>query len=285
MAKKKVEATRTVDMRKLIDPDDKNMTISRQCLLIGISPSAYYYKPAPPTEEQLDIMDEIYDIYLDFPFYGSRKMSKELKLREWDVGRKQARSLMQKIGVEAIYQKPNTSKAHPEHKIYPYLLNDITINRPNQVWCTDITYIRVQAGWVYLMAVMDWHSRRVISWGVSSTMDVEFCARILEESLLHGKPEIFNTDQGSQYTSTEFTGILKREEIKISMDGKGRYLDNILIERLWRSIKYEDVKINGYETLSETRIGLEKYIEKYNFKRLHQALGYKTPDEVWRSAV
>lgn len=271
-------------MRKLIDPNDKNMTISRQCKLIGLSPSAYYYKPAPPTEEQLDIMDEIYDIYLDFPFYGSRKMSEELKLREWEVGRKQARSFMQKIGVEAIYQKPNTSKSHPEHKIYPYLLKDLVINRPNQVWCTDITYIRVQSGWVYLMAVMDWHSRRVISWGLSSTMDVEFCARILEESLLHGKPEIFNTDQGSQYTSAEFTGILKREGIKISMDGKGRYLDNILIERLWRSVKYEDVKINGYETLPETKIGLEKYIDKYNFHRLHQALGYKTPDEVWRAA-
>jgi putative transposase len=285
MVKKKVEATRSVDMRKLIDSKDKSIPITRQCELIGISTSAYYYKPKELSKEDLDAMGEIYDIYLEFPYYGSRKMSEELKLREWFVGRKKSRRLMKCLGVKAIYQRPNTSKSNPEHKKYPYLLKGLAINKPNQAWCTDITYIRVQSGWAYLMAVMDWHSRKVISWGLSNTMDVDFCSRVLEEALTHGKPEIFNTDQGSQFTSSKFTDILKREKIKISMDGKGRYLDNILIERFWRSVKYEDVKINNYDTLDETKVGLKKYIHKYNFKRLHQALGYKTPDYIWRQVA
>jgi len=230
-------------------------------------------------------MDEIYDIYLEFPFYGSRKVSKELSLREWAVGRKRAARLMKAMGIEAIYQHPKTSTPHPDHKIYPYLLKDLTIDRPNQVWCTDITYIRIQSGWAYLMAVMDWHSRRVISWGLSSTMDADFCARVLEEAIQHGKPEIFNTDQGSQFTSLLFTDILKANGIRVSMDGKGRYLDNILIERLWRSIKYEDLGINGYVDLSDTKAGLKRYIDQYNFKRIHQSLNYQTPDQVYRTVA
>jgi putative transposase len=188
------------------------------------------------------------------------------------------------MGLEAIYRKPkraNTSNANSEHKKFPYLLKGLTIDRPNQVWCTDITYIKLKTGWTYLMAVMDWSSRKIISWGLSNTMDVSFCVEVLEEALKYGKPEIFNTDQGSQYTSSIFTDVLKREGIEISMDGKGRYLDNILIERLWRTVKYEHIFINDYETISETREGLRGFIDQYNSKRLHQALEYQTPDEVW----
>ena len=284
MAKKKVQTARPIEMRKLVEPGAMEISISRQCQLLGISSSSYYYKPTEPSEFQLDVMDEIYDIYLEFPFYGSRKMSKELNLREWEVGRKMARSLMRHMDIEAIYQKPKTSKPHPQHKIYPYRLKGLTIDRPNQVWCTDITYIRIDSGWCYLMAVMDWYSRRVISWGLSNTMDADFCCRVLQDALTKGTPGIFNTDQGSQFTSTAFVDILLDNKIVVSMDGKGRYLDNILIERLWRSVKYEDVKIKQYDTIIKTQVGISEYITKYNFKRIHQSLGYRTPDEVWKDA-
>jgi putative transposase len=214
----------------------------------------------------------------------SNSHSTELNLREWEVGRKMARSLMRHMDIEAIYQKPKTSKPHPEHKIYPYRLKGLTIDRPNQVWCTDITYIRIDSGWCYLMAVMDWYSRRVISWGLSNTMDADFCCRVLQDALTKGTPGIFNTDQGSQFTSTAFVDILLDNKIVVSMDGKGRYLDNILIERLWRSVKYEDVKIKQYDTIIETQVGISEYITKYNFKRIHQSLGYRTPYEVWKDA-
>ena len=285
MVKIKVETTRSVELRELVDKDESSVSISRQCELLGMSTSSFYYKPKEPSKSFLSLRDEVISIYTEFPYYGSRKMAKELQARGFSVGRKLARTLMKSAKIEAIYQKPNTSKSHPDHKIYPYLLRELDINRPNQVWCTDITYVRVDTGWVYLMAVMDWYSRKVISWSISNTMDNEFCTRVLEDSLKHGKPEIFNTDQGSQFTSLEFTNILKREGIKISMDGKGRYLDNILIERLWRTVKYEDIVINGYETLSSLKKGLAEYIEKYNGRRLHQALGYKTPNQIWQNVV
>ena len=285
MAKKKVETTRTVELRELIDPDHREISITQQCQLLGLPLSTYYYKSVPVSPAQLDQMDAISEIYEEFPSYGTRRMSKAMQEENWPIGRKRARRLMQLLGLEAIYQHPKTSIANPDHKIYPYLLKGMDINRPNQVWCTDITYIRLNTGWSYLMAVMDWHSRRVISWGLSNTMDTNFCTRVLEEALKLGKPEYFNTDQGSQFTSASFTGILLREGIKISMDGRGRYLDNILIERLWRTVKYEDIFISGYETLPEARAGLFVFFSKYNNRRLHQALDYKTPDHVWRNAA
>jgi putative transposase len=271
-------------MRALVEREHNDISASRQCELLNLSSSTFYYKATLPKGEKLKIMEEVELIYLDFPYYGSRKMAKALQKKGFAVGRKQARSLMRLMGLEAIYRKPkraNTSNANSEHKKFPYLLKGLTIDRPNQVWCTDITYIKLKTGWTYLMAVMDWSSRKIISWGLSNTMDVSFCVEVLEEALKYGKPEIFNTDQGSQYTSSIFTDVLKREGIEISMDGKGRYLDNILIERLWRTVKYEHIFINDYETISETREGLRGFIDQYNSKRLHQALEYQTPDEVW----
>jgi len=285
MAKKKVEATRTLEKRELIEIEDQDVPVTRQCELLGLPKSTYYYKKADIPQEDVDFMNAIDKVYTKYPYYGARRISREMRNRGFNIGRKRVRRLMRIMGIQAIYQKPNTSKPNPEHKVYPYLLKGMVINKPNQVWCTDITYIRLAHGWGYLMAVMDWHSRRVISWGVSSTMDVEFCIRVLEDALKQGKPQIFNTDQGSQYTSVAFTDVLKREGIDISMDGRGRYLDNIFIERLWRTVKYENVFINGYRTIPELRVGLEQYFLIYNHERIHQALGYVTPDSVWRQAI
>ena len=285
MAKKKVEATRTVDLRVLIDPEHEELSLSRQCKLLGLSSSSYYYQPALVAPIQDKLIHAINVIYTKHPYYGSRRIVKKLRREGWMVGRKRVRRLMRLMGIQAIYQKPNTSKPNLQHKIYPYLLRDVKIDHINQVWSTDITYIRLKTGWVYLMAVIDWHSRKVLSWGLSNTMDTSFCIDVLENSFKHGKPEVFNTDQGSQYTSNDFTGVLKRKGIKISMDGKGRYLDNILVERLWRTVKYEDVFINDYQTLVNARKGLEEYFITYNTERLHQSLDYHTPDEVWSYAA
>jgi len=271
-------------MRVMVDQND-DLSISQQCELLGISHSTYYYKPLEPDDEQLKLMDAIDKIYLEQPYYGSRRITKALRRQGWSVGRKRVRRLMRLMGIEAIYQRPNTSKPAPENKVFPYLLKGLNICRPNQVWCTDITYIRLKTGWAYLMAVMDWHSRRVISWGLSNTMDADFCVDILQQSLKFGKPEIFNTDQGSQFTSNQFTEVLQDADVRISMDGRGRYLDNIFIERLWRSVKYENVYLNDYQTIGEARTGLDKYFKTYNFIRLHQSLAYSTPQEVWMATA
>jgi putative transposase len=272
-------------MKQYIEPQNKDLSIKNQCKLLGLPSSTYYYEPIAPKNEQLRIMEEIDIIYLEFPFYGSRKMAKALQNKGYSVGRKRARRLMYIMGIEAIYQKPRTSTPHPEHKKYPYLLRGVKIIRANQVWSTDITYIKLKSGWTYMMAVIDWYSRKVISWGLSNTMDTQFCTEVLEEALNRGKPEIFNTDQGSQFTSIKFTDILKREKIKISMDGKGRYLDNIYIERFWRTVKYENIFINDYEKIPDVRAGLKVYILQYNNERLHQALDYKTPDSFWKASA
>jgi putative transposase len=282
MAKKKVDSTRTVEMRELIDPEIE-IPVSRQCELLGLPASSFYYKPHPVKTEQLNLMKAIEDIYLEQPYYGSRRIAKALQRDGWQVSRKRVRRMMRIMCIQAIYQRPNTSKASPENKVYPYLLRGMAISRPDQVWCTDITYIRLTTGWSYLMAVMDWHSRRVISWGLSNTMDIDFCVEVLQQALKHGKPEIFNTDQGSQFTSSQFTDVLKCHGIGISMDGRGRYQDNIYIERLWRTVKYENVFINDYQTLGDAREGLDRFFDIYNKKRLHQSLGYKTPQEVWKA--
>jgi putative transposase len=286
VAKKKVQATRSVDERRtMVDADSREVSRQRQCELLGISRSTSYYQKTPATSEDEELMKLIDIIYLKSPYYGARKISKILKIQGRKVGRKKVRTLMRLMGIQAIYQRPRTSEPNPEHKIYPYLLRNMRIDKPNQVWCTDITYIRLKSGWAYLMAVMDWHSRRVISWGLSSTMDTDFCVKILNEALMLGKPEIFNTDQGSQFTSREFTEVLKTHEIKISMDGKGRFMDNIFVERLWRSVKYECIFLHDLETIRDAQGVLKEYFISYNLERPHESLGYKTPDQIWSSAA
>lgn len=228
-------------------------------------------------------MKEIDRLYTRWPFFGSRKILVELRGAGHEINRKRVQRLMQVMGLQALVPGPHTSKPHPEHPIYPYLLGGIDVVRPNQAWAADITYIPLEHGWGYLVAVIDWHSRAVLSWRLSNTMTVDFCVEALEEALRHhGPPEIFNTDQGSQFTSPDFTGVLKREGITISMDGKGRATDNIFIERVWRSLKYEDVYLHDYRTLAEAHAGIGKWIRFYNVRRSHQALNGRTPMEVYR---
>jgi len=269
-----------------IDRDHPSLSVVRQCALLDVARSSVYYLPVPVNPADLMLMRLIDEQYLRTPFYGSRKMVTMLRRKGHAVNRKRVQRLMRLMGIEAIYQKPNTSKKHPEHEIFPYLLRDLTIERVNQVWCADITYIPMAKGFVYLVAIMDWVSRRVLAWRVSITMEADFCVEALEEALArYGCPEIFNTDQGSQFTGFDFTGVLKRESIKISMDGKGRFMDNIFIERLWRSLKYEEVFTKAYATVGEARAGIGGYLVLYNDERPHQALGYHTPREVFESGL
>jgi putative transposase len=228
-------------------------------------------------------MDEL---HLAWPFYGSRRMAAVLRRDGWSANRKRVKRLMRVMGLEAIYQKPNTSRSHPGHKVYPYLMRGLVIDRPNQVWCADITYIPMAKGFVYLVAIMDWFSRRVLAWRVSITMDTAFCVEALQEAMdRHGQPEIFNTDQGVQFTSADFLGGLETRGVRISMDGKGRYVDNIFIERLWRSLKYEEVYIKAYGSVAAARVGLGLWLRFYNVERPHQALDYRTPCEVFETGT
>lgn len=259
--------------------------MSRQCALTGVPRSRYYYRSAPEDALTIELMHRIDALYTDFPFYGSRRMTAALKRLGYRVNRKRIRGLMTKMGLEAIYPKPNTSQSHPEHRIYPYLLNDVKIDRSDQVWSTDITYVRLAQGFAYLVAVIDWYSRKVLAWYLSNTMDTGFCLDCLEAALRHGQPEIFNTDQGSQFTSREFTGRLTEAGIRISMDGRGRALDNVFVERLWRSVKYENIYVKGYETMTEAKTGLTEYFQFYNETRPHQSLNYATPHEVHGGAT
>ena len=253
--------------------------IKRQCELIGISNSAYYYKPAQLDPYNLELMRLIDEQYTRAPFYGVQRMTAHLVNKGYCVNVKRIRRLYRLMGIEAIYPKKKLSIPSMEYK-YPYLLNDIAVARPNHVWCADITYIRLLNGFLYLFAVMDWHSRYVLAWRLSNTLDVQFCIEGLKASLSDFRPQIFNTDQGSQFTSKEFTELLLDNGVKISMDSKGRAFDNIFIERLWRSVKYEEVYINAYETPKQAYTGLSDYFRFYNNERLHQSLGYKTPYEV-----
>ena len=254
------------------------ISISEQCRLLGISRSSYYYEPTPETEENLALMRRIDELYTDHPSWGSRKMRDRLILEGKTVNRKRIQRLMRLMGIEAIYPKKRLSIPNQEHRIYPYLLNGRIIDRPNQVWCTDITYIRLQHGFVYLVAIIDWYSRKVLSWELSTTLDTHFCLSALEDALHHhGTPEIFNTDQGCQFTSDAFTAKLLSKGIKISMDGKGRASDNIIIERFWRSLKYEEVYLKEYESVAECRENLRRYFDKYNNFRPHASLDGITP--------
>ena len=267
--------------RDAVEPDHAILSIARQCWLLTISRSTFYFKAKGESLDDIGLKSMIDEAFTEFPYFGSRKMARYLRRQTGvPLNRKRIQRLMREMGIMAIYAKPNTSQGAPGHKIYPYLLRGLKVTRANQVWSCDITYIRLTNGYAYLMAVIDWYSRKVLSWRLSNTMDTSFCVEALEDALSKGNPEIFNTDQGSQFTSIEFTGILQREGIAISMDGRGRALDNIFVERLWRSVKYEDVYPKGYTTMEETRGGLGEYFWRYNGKRPHQALGYKTPNEV-----
>ena len=271
----------------MIEENHNELSIVRQCDLLNLSRSSYYRNTdwAGESEENLTLMSLIDEEYTRHPFYGTRKMRDWLRRDGHAVNRKRVQRLMRKMGIRSVAPGPNTSKPSPEHKVYPYLLNGLDINRANQVWCTDITYIRMDGGFVYLVAIMDWYSRRVLSWEVSVSMDDSFCISALERALrLYPKPEIFNTDQGSQFTGKGFTGVLKENKIKISMDGKGRCMDNIFIERLWRSVKYEEIYLNDYKSTQELRKALRKYFHFYNTERPHQTFNGATPKEVYQES-
>ena len=261
------------------------LSISEQCRLMGIARSTYYYKPRGESEENLEIMKRIDELYMDNPTWGSRQMRDRLNLEGKRVNRKRIQRLMRLMGIEALYPKRNLSRPHPDHKVYPYLLRGLAIDKPNLVWCADITYIRLRHGFAYLVAIMDWYSRKVLSWELSNTMDAHFCVSALERAMYeYGRPEIFNTDQGSQFTSEMFTGILKENNISISMDGKGRALDNVVVERFWRSLKYDEIYLKDYNNMQECREGIATYIRKYNNFRPHSSLGGVTPDMVYHAA-
>jgi putative transposase len=268
------------ERKKLIEPTHSTIPISRQCELLGLARSSFYYEPQPETPQNLLLMRMMDEQFLTTPFYGIRRMTAWLATQGHYVNPKRVRRLMRKLGLEAIYPMPNLSFPRDNVRKYPYLLKEEVIIAPNQVWSTDITYIPVRNGYLYLVAVIDWYSRYVLSWELSNTMDVTFCLRALEKALAQNQPKIFNTDQGSQFTSIVFTSNLEKRGISISQDGKGRALDNIFVERLWRSVKYEEVYPKSYTTGEEALRGLEDYFHFYNNERLHQSLNYQTPAQI-----
>lgn len=267
--------------RGLIEPEHPRISIARQCELVGLSRSSFYYDAQGESAENLQLMRLLDEQYTRTPFYGIRRMTVWLRQQGYAVNPKRVARLLRTMGLETIYPKPRLSQPHPERRIYPYLLRGVPITRVNQVWSTDITYIRLQAGFVYLVAVLDWFSRYVLSWAVSITMDVDFCLEALEQALGVATPAIFNSDQGAQFTSTDFTRRLETAGVKISMDGRGRALDNVFVERLWRTVKYEEVYLKDYRTPREATQGLAQFFQGYNTERPHQALGYHTPAAVY----
>ena len=267
----------------MIEPLNSLIPVYRQCELIGLPRSSYYYEARKESEYNLLLMSLIDEEYSRTPFYGTRRMTAYLIRQGYEVNRKRIQRLMKLMGIEAIYPKKRLSISSPEDKKYPYLLKDVAIIEPDQVWSTDITYIRMNKGFLYLVAIIDWYSRYVLSWELSNTLDADFCLRALDKALLTSQPEIFNSDQGSQFTSCEFTEKLDKVGIQISRDGRGRVFDNIFIERLWRTVKYEEVYIHSYDTVKEARESLDNYFRFYNGERLHQSLGYRTPQEVYLS--
>ena len=265
----------------MIDKEDK-VPVTRQCELLDLNRSGVYYKAVPLRVAEVELMRQIDEIHLLYPFYGSRNIRNELWSRGYKVGRDKVRRLMRRMGIEALYVKPKLSWMNPKHAKYPYLLRDLQISRANQVWCEDITYLPMARGFCYLVAIMDWFSRKVLAWKLSNTLDSSFCVEALEEAIdNYGCPEIFNTDQGSQFTAEVFTDTLQSNNIAISMDGKGRWMDNVFIERLWKSVKYEDVYLKSYGSMTEARRGLFQYFKFYNEKRWHQNFDRKTPNVVY----
>jgi len=270
----------------VVDVNHVQLSIAKQCELLQIARSSFYYQALPPSKEELLIMQLIDKQYLETPFYGSRKMTLVVRSHGYVVNRKRVQRLMRQMGLFAIYPKPNTSKAHPTHRVYPYLLRELAITRSNQVWCSDITYIPAAKGHFYLVVIMDWYSRKVLAWRISNTLDVDFCLEALSEALSsYPSPEIFNTDQGAQFTANAFTDCLKAANVKISMDGRGRCHDNIFIERLWRSLKYELIYLKSFENGQQLRQEVKQWFEWYNQVRPHQGLGYKTPNQVYCEQV
>lgn len=274
-------------MRKLIDPAHEQISIQRQCELVGLTRSMWYYQRKAESPENLHLMRLLDEKYTEHPFFGVPRMTEWLrKVKKLVVNPKRVRRLLRTMGLMALFPKRNLSKPAPGHKIYPYLLRGLSILRPNHVWSTDITYVRLAQGFVYLVAIIDWHSRYVLSWGISVTLESGFCLEALDQAIrMYGKPDIFNSDQGSQFTSTEFTDRLKSEGIRISMDGRGRAMDNIFVERLWRSVKYEEIYLYDYATVTELIQGLKKYFWFYNTERQHQSLDYQTPQDVYEKGA
>lgn len=266
----------------MIEPDHPGLSVRRQCGLLGLSRSSLYYEPGGETAEDLRLMRLIDEQYTACPFYGSRRMTAWLAEHGEEVNRKRVQRLMRRMGLEAIYPRPRLSLAGKGHRIYPYLLRGVKVERRDQVWSADITYIPMTSGFMYLAAAIDWFSRHVIAWRLSNTLDGSFCTEMLEEALRGGRPEVFNTDQGVQFTASAFTGRLEAAGVSVSMDGRGRALDNVFVERLWRSVKYEDIYIRGYEAVPELHRGLARYFTFYNDERLHQSLDYRTPAAVYR---
>ena len=265
----------------MIDRTSK-LSIKRQCALLKMPRSTTYYRPVEVSEAEHELMRRIDKLHLQYPFAGSRMLRDLLKPDGYKVGRRHVRTLMKKMGIDALYRKPNTSRRHARNRIYPYLLRNLPIVRPNQVWASDITYIPMRRGCLYLVAILDWYSRRVLSWRLSNTLTTDFCIEVVEEAIeRYGVPEIFNTDQGSQFTSSEFTGLLKANGIRISMDGKGCWRDNVFVERLWRTIKYEEVYLHAYGSMNDAKTHLRTYLEFYNTRRPHQSLDGSTPDTVY----
>jgi putative transposase len=269
----------------MIDRSDK-LPVVRQCELLGLSRSTVYYAPQPVSESDLARMRRIDELHLNHPFAGARMLRDLLDQEGLKVGRRHVSTLMKKMGIEALYRRPNTSRKHPQNPVFPYLLRGLEITRANHVWAMDITYIPMRKGFVYLAAVLDWATRRVLAWRLSNSMTTDFCIEAVEEAIQrHGKPEIFNTDQGSQFTSTEFVDLIQGHGIRVSMDGKGRWVDNVFIERLWKSVKYEEVYLHAYDTVSQAREGLQRYFKFYNERRPHSSLDGKTPDSVYFNSL
>ena len=270
----------------MIEADHPALSVSSQCGLLGLARASYYRQPKPEPEENLRLMRLIDETYLAYPFFGSRQMARWLRRQNERVNRKRIQRLMRQMGLEAIYRKPNLSRAQAGQRVHPYLLRDLPVTRPNQVWATDITYVPVQGGYAYLCAVVDWFSRAVLAWELSNTLDASFCVRTVQRALAtHGTPEIFNTDQGCQFTSAEFTQPLLALGVKLSMDGKGRCLDNVFVERLWRSVKYEEIYLKSYRSLVDAHAQLDTYFRFYNERRPHSSLGDATPMETYRATL
>jgi len=267
----------------LLIPGNPELSIRQQCKLLGLNRSGLYYVPTGESDYNVMLMNKLDEQYTKTPFYGVEKMTEYLDSIGYQVNVKRVRRLLREMGLEAIYPKPNLSKLNPAHKVFPYLLRNLPIVRVDQVWSTDITYIRLKKGFAYLMAIIDWHSRYVLNWSISTTLEADFCIEALTETLAEGQCEIFNTDQGSQFTTKRFIDPLLEKGIKVSMDGRGRALDNIFVERLWRSVKYENIYLKEYDSVFALREGIKEYFEFYNFQRFHQSLDYKTPAEIYFS--
>lgn len=262
------------------------MSLKRQAELLGLSRGSLYYQPEAVSAEELDLMRRVDELHLQWPFMGSRMLRDQLRLQGLEVNRKRVRRLMRVMGITAIYRRRNTSKPHPGHAVFPYLLRGLVIERPNQVWAADITYIPMARGFVYLFAVMDWHSRKVLAWRISNTLSADFCVEAVQEAIeRYGKPQIFNTDQGSQFTGSPFVSLLTAHGIRISRDGKGCWRDNVFVERLWRSVKYEEVYLHAYQSVPEARSGIGRYLAFYNARRSHSALDRQAPDLVYFKSI